>query len=98
MSKKVENWKKAIYSKSENLDNPAGDIFRELSDSELDGIMAGGTANTYCRLFHHRIEYILWKRVILLTAENMMNCVIKIWNVGNFFKHNDDCMIDKNKG
>ena len=51
MSKKVENWKKAIYSKSENLDNPAGDIFRELSDSELDGIMAGGTANTYCHCY-----------------------------------------------
>lgn len=34
MSNKVENWKKAIYSKSENLDNPAGDIFRELSESK----------------------------------------------------------------
>ena len=39
MSKKVENWKKAIYSKSENIDNTAGDIFRELSDGELDGII-----------------------------------------------------------
>lgn len=51
MSKKLENWKKAIYFKNENNDNPAGDVFRELSDSELDGMMAGGTANTYCHCY-----------------------------------------------
>lgn len=51
MSKKMENWKKAIYFKNEDVDNPAGDIFRELSDSELEGMMAGGTANTHCHCY-----------------------------------------------
>ena len=68
MSKKVENWKKAIYSKSENIDNTAGDIFRELSDGELYGIMAGGTANTrcHCYLGKHSCGH-----VCTITSENV---------------------------
>ena len=54
MSKKIENWKKSIYLKSENNDNPAGDIFRELSDNEIDVIMAGGTANSYCHCYSNK--------------------------------------------
>lgn len=68
MSKKVENWKKAIYSKSENIDNTAGDIFRELSDGELDGIMAGGTANTRCHCYSSKHSC---GHVCTITSENV---------------------------
>lgn len=68
MSKKVENWKKAIYSKSENIDNPAGDILRELSDGELDGVMAGGTANTRCHCYSGKHS---WGHVCTITSENV---------------------------
>lgn len=48
MSKRTRGWKASIYSAEKVNVNPAGDVFRELAETELDAIAAGGTANTVC--------------------------------------------------
>ncbi|HEL2551552.1 plantaricin C family lantibiotic [Streptococcus suis] len=44
----MSDWKKPIYESLSTEGNPAGDILRELSESEMDQAMAGGTARSYC--------------------------------------------------
>ena len=47
----MSDWKKPIYESLSTEGNPAGDILRELSDSEMDQTMAGGTARSYCACY-----------------------------------------------
>ena len=47
----MSDWKKPIDESLSTEGNPAGDILRELSDSEMDQTMAGGTARSYCACY-----------------------------------------------
>jgi len=48
MSNRTKTWRAPLYASEKAATSPAGDIFRELAETEMDAIAAGGTANSVC--------------------------------------------------